>query len=92
MCPFSFPAVTAQQRQRFTDAIGQLFSRMILTPAVEWDGHDQARVTLASGGENSAVAAERAREIIDGNAARMAHIYVRDITVLHVESLEGWPA
>jgi hypothetical protein len=47
---------------------------------------------LASGGENSTVAADRAREIIDRNATNMAHIYVRDITVLEVALLEGWPA
>jgi len=92
MLPRLFPAITAQQRQRFADAIGQLFSRMILTPVVEWDEHDQARVTLASSGENSTAAAERARKTIDDNAAINAHIYVRDITVLEVEPLEGWSA
>jgi len=90
--PRPFPAVTAEQRQRFTDAISGLFSRMVLTPAVQWDEHDQARVTLASGGENSTVAADRAREIIGRNAATMAHIYVQDINVLQVEPLEGWMA
>jgi hypothetical protein len=92
MLPRSFPAVTAQQRQRFTDAIGELSSRKILTPVVEWSDDDQARVTLASGGQNSTAAAERAREIIDRNAANMAHIYVHDITVLQVEFLENWSA
>ena len=92
MLPRPFPAVTAQQRQRFTDAISGLFSGMILTPAVQWDEHDQARITLASGGENATVAADRAREIIDRNAANMAYIYVRDISVVQVEPLDDWPA
>jgi hypothetical protein len=92
LLPRQFPAVTAEQRQRFSDAISGLFSRMVLTPAVQWDEHDKARVTLASGGENSTVAADRAREIIERNAATMAHIHVRGITVLQVEPLEGWPA
>jgi hypothetical protein len=36
------------------------------------------------------VAAEPAREIIEGSAARMADIYVRDITVVQAEPPEGW--
>jgi hypothetical protein len=83
-----FPTVTAEQRRRFTEAIGELFSRMILTPAVQWDEQDQARVTLASGGENSAEAAGRAREIIERNAANVAHIYVQAVEVLDTELVE----
>jgi len=90
MKPRPFPAITAEQRERFTDAMGQLFSRMILPPSVQWDEHDQAQVTLASGGENATEAADRAREIIDRNAANVAHIYVREIDVLQAEHLEGW--
>jgi hypothetical protein len=90
--PRPFPAVTGQQRQRFSDAISELFSRMILPPQVRWDEHDQAQVTLASGGENPAVAGDRAREIIERNAANMAHIHIRDITVLHIEALDNGPA
>lgn len=92
MKPRPFPAVTAEQKRRFTGAIGELFSRMILTPSVQWDEHDQAHVTLACGGENAAEATGRARDIIDRNAAYMAHIYVGGIDVLRAEPVKGWPA
>ena len=84
-----FPAPSAEQRQRFTGAIGSLFSRVIMQPSVEWDGDTQARVTLACGGENSATASERAKEIIDRNAANMAHLYVIGVEVLQAEPLEA---
>ena len=89
--PRPFPAVTAEQKQRFAGAIGGLFSRMILTPSVQWDERDQAQVTLACRGENAAEAAGRARDIIDRNAAYMAHIYVGDINVLRAEPVKNWP-
>jgi hypothetical protein len=84
-----FPAPSAAQRQRFTDAIGELFSRMIMQPSVRWDDDTQAQVTLACGGENAATAGERAKEIIDRNAANMAHLYVTRIEVIQTEPLEG---
>ena len=92
MKPRPFPAVTAEQKQRFAGAIGVLFSRMILTPSVQWDEHDQVQVTLACGGESAAEAADRARQIIDRNAAHMAHIHVGDIDVLRAEPMKNWPA
>jgi hypothetical protein len=88
--PRPFPAVTAEQKQRFTDAIDGLFSRMILTPGVQWDEHEQAQVTLACGGTDNAEAASRARDIIGRNAAHMAHIYVGDINVLRAEPVKDW--
>jgi hypothetical protein len=89
MKPRPFPAVTTEQRERFAGAIGQLFSRMILPPSVAWDEHDQAQVTLASGGENATEAADRAQVIINRNATNVAHIHVREIDVLQAEHLEG---
>jgi len=85
----SFPALSAEQRQRFTGAISDLFSRMIMPPSVEWDERDQARVTLACGGEDAPSAADRAREIIERNAANVAHIYVQDVDVIEVALLQG---
>jgi hypothetical protein len=84
-----FPAPSAAQRQRFTDAIGELFSRMIMQPNVQWDDDAQAQVTLACGGENATTAGERAKEIIDRNAANMAHLYVTGIEVIQTEPMEG---
>jgi hypothetical protein len=84
-----FPALSAEQRQRFTGAIGDLFSRMIMPPSVEWDEHDQARVTLACGGDDVSSATDRAREIIERNAANVAHIYVQDVNVIDVTLLQG---
>lgn len=84
-----FPALGAEQRQRFTGAISDLFSRMIMPPSVEWDERDQARVTLTCGGEDALSAADRAREIIERNAANVAHIYVQDVDVIEVARLEG---
>lgn len=83
-----FPALTAEQRDRFTGAIGELFSRMIMQPSVEWDERGQAHVTIACGGENSTLAEDRAKDIIGRNAANVAHIYVSEITVLDAEPLE----
>lgn len=84
----AFPAVSADQRERFAGAVGALFSRVILPPSVQWDERDQAHVTLACGGENATLAAERAKEIIERNAANVAHIYVQDIEVLQTEPLD----
>jgi hypothetical protein len=84
-----FPAPSAEQRERFTNAIGGLFSRMIMQPSVRWDGDTAAQVILACGGENATTAGERAKEIIDRNAANVAHLYVTGIDVIRVEPLEG---
>lgn len=56
---------------------------------MRWDERGQAHVTLACGGENATLAAERAREIIERNAANMAHIYVQGIEVLQTEPLDA---
>lgn len=84
-----FPAPTEEQRRRFAGAIGALFSRAIMQPGVQWDGDTQARVALACGGENSTKASERAKEIIDRNAANVAHLYVVGVEVLQAEPLEA---
>jgi hypothetical protein len=83
-----FPAPSAGQRQRFTNAIAELFSRVIMQPSVQWDDDTQAHVTLACGGENATTASERAKEIIDRNAANMAHLYVIGIEVIETELLQ----
>ena len=83
-----FPAPSAEQRQRFTGAIGELHSRGIMQPRVQWEGDAQARVTLACGGENPMNASERAREIIDRNAANVAHLYVAGVKVLDAEPID----
>jgi hypothetical protein len=83
------PAPSAEQRQRFTDAIGELHSRMVLRPGVRWDGDTEAQVTLACGGQDAATAAARAKEIIDRNAANVAHLYVTGIDVIQTEPLAG---
>jgi hypothetical protein len=83
-----FPAPSAGQRQRFADAIGELFSRMIMQPSVRWDDGTQAQVILACGGENATTAGERAKEIIDRNAANMAHLSVTQIELIQTEPLE----
>ena len=66
---------------RSISRVGTLFSRLILPPSVQWDERDQAHVTLACGGENASLAAERAKEIIERNAANVAHM-------LQTESLD----
>ena len=83
-----FPALKAEQRDRFTGAIGELFSRVIMPPTVQWDERNQVQVTIACGGENATRASDRAREIIERNAAYVAHIYVSEISVLEAEPLE----
>jgi hypothetical protein len=55
---------------------------------VPWLCGTQARVTLAAGGENATIAGQRAWEIIDRNAANMAHLYVTGIDVLQIDPLE----
>ena len=83
-----FPALTAEQRDRFSGAIGELFSRLIMPPTVKWDDRGQAHVNIACGGENATLASDRAKEIIERNAAYVAHIYVSEISVLETEPLE----
>jgi hypothetical protein len=83
-----YPRGTDEQRQRFTDAIHALHSRVVMQPAAEWEGPDQARVTLACQAEDTSSAAERARAIIERNAANVAHIYVKDIDVIETTTLE----
>lgn len=88
MKPRSYPAVTEEQRDRFTDAIHQLHSNVVMQPSVTWDERGQALVTLACGGEDVSAAADRAKSIIDRNAANVAHIYVGEIEVISVQALE----
>jgi hypothetical protein len=58
--PRPFPAVTAEQRQRFTDAISGLFSRMVLTP-----GRPVGRAQPGAGN-----AGQRRRELHGGRRSR----------------------
>jgi hypothetical protein len=86
-----FPDVTDEQRQRFTTAIGDLFSSKFVLPAqVQWITADQAQVTIACGGEDAPSAAAKASELIERNASLVAHIYVREITVTSTSLLQGW--
>jgi len=89
MKPRPYPPVTAEQRQRFTDAIHHLHSNVVMQPTVTWDEPGQALVTLACGGEDTSSAADRAKTIIDGNAAKVAHIYVREVEVINAVALES---
>ena len=84
-----YPPVTTEQRRRYTDAIHQLHSSMILKPTVEWNEHGQALVTLACAGEDASSAAERAEQIIENNAAINAYISVQEVTVTQMEILDG---
>ena len=84
-----YPPVTEEQRQRFTEAIHHLHSNVVMQPSVTWDEPGQAQVTLACGGEDASSAAGRAKSIIDGNAAKVAHIYVREVEVINAEALES---
>jgi hypothetical protein len=83
-----YPRGTDEQRQRFTDAINALHSRVVMQPTAEWEGPDQARVTLACHAEDTSSAAERAKAIIERNAANVAHIYVKDVDVIETATLE----
>ena len=84
-----YPRGTDEQRQRFTDAIHALHSRVVMQPTAKWEGPDQARVTLACQAEDTASAAERAKMIIRRNAEFVAHIYVQDVDVTETTTLEG---
>jgi hypothetical protein len=60
-----------------------------LPPVVVWEWETEAVITLVSGGENATTAETRAKEIIDRNAAVMAHLYVDSVEVTDIEPLEA---
>jgi hypothetical protein len=85
-----YPAPTTEQQARFVDAMRELHSSQLVMPAaVQWSNTDEAQVTLACGGHDSAAATDRAKAIIERNAANVAHIYVNEIVVLETEVLPG---
>lgn len=86
-----FPAVTVEQRRRFTAAMGELFSSRFVMPAqVQWDDAGLARVILACGGEDAPAAGRKAKELIERNASLVAHIFVGEVTVTSASLLQGW--
>jgi len=81
----------AEQQRRLTTAIGDLFSSKFVMPAqVRWDEAGRAHITIACGGEDASTAAAKARELIELNASRVAHIYVDEVKVTGTSLLNGW--